>query len=346
MTAAHNTRLILNQYAKDGVHSTSCFAVDTSQKVHDASSLADGQVLVKVDSLSIDPHLRIFMSDPESKGEAGYRFPLGQPISGIGAGVVVASKSTQFTVGDAVRSDNVPWEAYAVLSDSQLVKLPKSSLPLSSFIGVLGMPSFTAYLGVVVVGRPKAGETLLVSAASGAVGQVVIQLAKARGLRVVGVAGSDEKVAYAKSLGADEAFNYKTCGDYAQAIKKAAPEGIDIFFDGVGGELLDAALLNINERARIVVCGSMTTYGADRSKLYGVKNTDLLIEKEAIMQGILYLKHSGTKVEEEFYEEVSHLVEQGKIQFKVDERPGLESASQALVDLFSGNNFGKLIVKV
>ncbi|KAJ1962843.1 hypothetical protein GGI12_002414 [Dipsacomyces acuminosporus] len=351
MSTTYNTRLILSQYAKADVHSASCFTLDTSQQVPDGSSLAPGQVLVKVDSLSIDPHLRIYISEPApgSEGASGAHssHPLGQPIKGIAVGVVVASNSAKLSAGDRVRGDNIPWEEYAVLSDDQLAKLPGDNKhPLSDYIGVLGMPAFTAYIGLIAVGKPKTGETVLVSSASGAVGQLVIQLAKARGLRVVGIAGSDEKVALIKSLGADAAFNYKATSDYAQAIRDAAPEGIDVFFDGVGGKILDAALLNINDNARIVVCGSMSTYGADRSHIYGVKNTDLLIVKEATMKGILYFKHYGTKVETDFYEEVSQLVEQGKISLKMDERQGLANAAQALADLFSGNTFGKAIVKV
>ncbi|KAJ2890751.1 hypothetical protein GGI21_006067, partial [Coemansia aciculifera] len=237
-SANSNTRVVLRNYALEGTHSAECFIVDSSQPIPDGSSLADGQVLVQVSALSVDPHQRLFISAPKetiastSSTKSAFLYPLGQPIFGIGVGTVVASNSTAFAIGDQVRSEGMPWQAYAVLADSQLIKLPTSDVDLSSHVGVFGMAAFTAYIGVVSAGKPKAGETILISAASGAVGQVAVQLAKARGLRVVGIAGSDDKIEHVKSLGADAVINYKTCGrDLAAAIAKAAPEGIDIYYD-------------------------------------------------------------------------------------------------------------------
>ncbi|KAJ2548261.1 hypothetical protein EV175_004896, partial [Coemansia sp. RSA 1933] len=268
------------------------------------------------------------------------------PISSIGVGKVVASASPMFQPGDQIRSEQFPWEKYAVLSDSEIMPIPVSDRPLTDYIGVLGMPSFTAYLGLVGVGAPTAGETLLVSAASGAVGQIAVQLGKARGLKVIGIAGSDEKAAYIKDIGADEALNYKTCGDYVQAIKRLAPSGIDIYFDNVGGELLDAVLLNLNTHARVIICGSMATYATNKANISGVKNLDTVITKEVSLKSIFYLPHMGTPIEDDFVREMSRLVEEDKIKFKLDVRDGLEKAPQALVDLFTGANFGKVIVTV
>ncbi|KAJ2330304.1 hypothetical protein GGI00_003773 [Coemansia sp. RSA 2681] len=347
-SANTNTRVVLRNYVPEGTHSAECFAVDNSQPIPDGSSLADGQVLVQVSALSVDPHQRLFISAPKEESASGspaFLYPLGQPIFGIGVGTVVASKSTAYAVGDQVRSEGMPWQAYAVLAESQLTKLPVSDIGLSSHVGVYGMAAFTAYIGVVTAGKPKAGETILISAASGAVGQVAVQLAKARGLRVVGIAGSDDKIEHVKSLGADAVINYKTCGDLAAAIAKAAPEGIDIYYDNVGGETLDAALLCLNTFARVVACGSMSTYGAEQCKMHGIVNMPSIIVKQVTIQGIYYLPHYGTQRETDFLQEMAQLVEQGKITFKVDERIGLESAPQALADLFAGKNFGKLIVK-
>ncbi|KAJ2825201.1 hypothetical protein IWW50_002956 [Coemansia erecta] len=346
MAAPPNTRVVLQAYAPSDVHSTSYFTIDRSQRVPEASSLQPGQVLVKTEALSIDPHHRLYIDAPHESGPAAeFTYPLGQPIFGVGVAAVVASSSSRFSAGDWVRAEELPWQAYAVLPEAALTKLPKSAAPLADYIGVLGMPAFTAYLGTVVVGQPRVGETLLVSAAAGAVGQMVVQLAKARGLRVVGVAGSHEKAAHVESIGADAVINYKTCGDFAQAITDAAPGGVDIYFDNVGGEFLDAALLNLNTHARVVLCGSMSTYAADKSKIAGIKNLDTVIVKEVTLRSIFYQLHLGTDVEAAFLEEMERLQAAGQIQFKTDERQGLESAPQALVDLFTGRNFGKLIVR-
>ncbi|KAJ1644658.1 hypothetical protein LPJ64_003700 [Coemansia asiatica] len=347
-----NTRIVLREYLPRGVISESYFSVDKSQAVPDADSLASEQILVSVGALSMDPHLRLFItaSDPDkppSPSGPHSLHPLGEAMSSIGVGTVVASKSKKFKVGDRVRATATPWQQFAVFHDHLVEKLPgDETVALEDYIGVLGMPAFTAYLGVVTLGQAKAGETLLVSAASGAVGQMVVQLAKARGLTVVGVAGSDQKTAYVSKIGADAVLNYKTCGDFEQAIRSVAPQGIDIYFDSVGGEFLDAALLNLNARARVILCGSMTTFGADKSTVKGVKNLDSLIMKEVVMRGLFYQPHVGTQAEADFIEEASQLVKQGAIHFKTDVREGLESAPQALADLYSGNNFGKLIIRL
>ncbi|KAJ1943704.1 hypothetical protein EC988_006169, partial [Linderina pennispora] len=254
--------------------------------------------------------------------------------------------SDRFQPGDIVRSDQFRWADYTVVDEKALDKMPSNDVPPSTYLGIHGMTSFTAYIGVAHFGKTKQGETLLVSAASGAVGQIVVQLAKARGARVVGVAGSDEKVEYVKSLGADAVINYKTCSDFDKAIKEAAPEGIDVYFDNVGGEFLDAVLLNLNFGARVVLCGTMSTNGLDRSKVYGVKNLDLLVTKNITINTLFYALLSGSQVETDFIAEVSELAEQGKIQLKMDVRNGLESAAPALMDQFQGKNFGKVIVKL
>ncbi|KAJ1738529.1 hypothetical protein LPJ68_005476 [Coemansia sp. RSA 1086] len=341
-----NTRVVLQSYAPKDMHSPSLFSIDDSQAVPDAATLQPNQVLVKAEALSIDPHQRRFIDVPDSSNKAAYsfRYPLGKPIVGIGAGTVVASASSQFSVGDWVRSERFPWQSYAVLADQDLVKLLKTTASIIDHVGVLGMPAFTAFLGIALVGQPKAGETMLVSAAAGAVGQVAVQLGKARGLRVVGVAGSDDKVEYVKHLGADEVINYRTCGDFVHAIKQAAPEGIDIYFDNVGGEFLDAALLTLNTHARVAICGSISTYASDKSKIAGIKNLDTIIVKQVTLRSFHYQPHLGTPTETDFLEEMAQLVAANRIQFKLDLRKGLASAPQALADLFSGRNFGKLIV--
>ncbi|KAJ2850389.1 hypothetical protein IWW36_001941 [Coemansia brasiliensis] len=342
-----NTRVVLQSYAPKDVHSPSLFSVDDSQAAPDVAALQQNQVLVKAEALSIDPHQRRFIDIPDSSNKAAYqfRYPLGKPIVGIGAGIVVASTSSQFSAGDWVRSEQFPWQTYAVFADQDVVKLPKTTASIVDHIGVFGMPAFTAFLGITLAGQPKAGETMLVSAAAGAVGQVVVQLGKARGLRVIGVAGSDDKIEYVKRLGADGVINYRTCGDFVHAIKQAAPEGIDIYFDNVGGEFLDAALLTLNVHARVALCGSISTYASDKSKIAGIKNLDAIIVKQVTLRSFHYQPHLGTPIETDFLEEMAQLVAANQMQFKLDQREGLASAPQALADLFSGRNFGKLIVR-
>ncbi|KAJ2451191.1 hypothetical protein EV183_003775 [Coemansia sp. RSA 2336] len=327
-----NTRVVLQSYAPKDVHSPSLFSIDDSQTVPDAATLQPNQVLVKAEALSIDPHQRRFIDVPDSSNKTAHRFryPLGEPIVGIGAGTVVASTSSQFSVGDWVRSEQFPWQEYAVFADQHLVKLPKTAASIVDHVGVFGMPAFTAFLGITLVGQPKAGETMLVSAAAGAVGQVAVQLGKARGLRVVGVAGSDDKVEYVNRLGADKTINYRTCGDFVHAIKQAAPEGIDIYFDNVGGEFLDAALLTLNPHARVALCGSISTYASDKSKIAGIKNLDTIIVKQVTLRSFHYQPHLGTPIEADFLEEMAQLVAANRMQFKLDLRQALDQYIQLL----------------
>ncbi|KAJ2375646.1 hypothetical protein IW150_002433 [Coemansia sp. RSA 2607] len=270
-----------------------------------------------------------------------------QPLEGRGIGIVMASTSPKFSKGDMVTSAAFKWENYFVSSDGPLTKIPTDSgiLP-ANYLGVLGMPSFTAYVGLVHLCKAKAGETILVSAASGAVGQMVVQLAKARGLRVIGAAGSDEKVNFVKSLGADVVFNYKTCGSLQETVKKAAPQGIDIYFDNVGGEILDVALRSMRFFGRIAACGMISQYNATPETAYHIKNLGNVVTKKVTIYGYIVSDYFAKPVYKEFIEEVADRFKHGDIQYKLDEVSGLENAPQALLDLFDGKNFGKRVVKV
>ncbi|KAJ2602920.1 hypothetical protein GGF40_000408 [Coemansia sp. RSA 1286] len=309
------------------------------------SSLKPNQVLIRTLYLSCDPYFRGRLTGTRDSYVAS--FEPGKPIEGLGVGVVEASTSPKFSDGDLVTGGAFLWETRFVSDDSALTKVPANTgISPANYLGVLGMPSFTAYVGLVSLCSPKAGETVLVSAASGAVGQMVVQLAKARGLRVVGAAGSDDKVEFIKGLGADAAFNYKTCGDLQSAIKKAAPGGIDIYFDNVGGEFLDVALKNMRPFGRIAACGMISQYNTTPETAYQLKNIVNIVPKKVSIFGYIVTDYYAKPDYKNFIDEVSAKLQEGKVSYKLDEVVGLENAPQALLDLFEGKNFGKRVVKV
>ncbi|ORX71203.1 putative oxidoreductase [Linderina pennispora] len=346
MTSARSiTRVLANKYSPSGAPSLDNFKV-MSAPAPTKDSLKENQVLVRSLYLSVDPYQRGRLIGTTNSYVP--RYELNKPISNHGVAVVEASASADVAEGDIVYIRGAPWETKSVVDVAAVRKLPTGTIDNArDFVTVFGMPSFTAFVGLTTIGKPKAGETILVSSASGAVGQIVVQLAKARGLRVVGVAGSEDKIELVKSIGADTAFNYKTSDNFVASIKQAAPEGIDIYFDNVGGEFLDAALANINTGARIVSCGMISQYNAKSAdEAYGLKNTFNILTKTATFQGILVGKYYGTPTEDEFMAEVGKLYKEGKLQYRIDETTGLENAPQAILNLFDGKNFGKSVVKV
>ncbi|KAJ2510788.1 hypothetical protein H4217_007693, partial [Coemansia sp. RSA 1939] len=309
------------------------------------NQLKNNQVLLRPLYYSVDPYQRGRITGTKDSYVDSY--VAGQTITNYLVGEVVASTSTGYKEGDIVLHDSGKWESEYIVNAKELSKpQPKTKVDPIDFVGVLSMPSYTAYYGTIVIGKPKAGETILVSSASGAVGQMAVQIAKARGLKVVAVAGSDDKVEFVKSLGADVAFNYKTCGDYTEAIKKAAPQGIDIYYDNVGGPFLDGALANINIHVRIIVCGAITQYNlSSPDQVYGVKNFTRILVQKATVQGFIVFEHYNDQAHNEFFNKVSKLYKEGKIQYKVDVTEGLANAPRALINLYEGKNFGKTIVK-
>ncbi|KAJ2159808.1 hypothetical protein GGF46_002748 [Coemansia sp. RSA 552] len=341
---ANNTIVSLVRNVPMGAPAPSDFKVTTGP-APTKDSLKDNELLIRTLYLSCDPYMRGRISGrTDSYVES---FAPGKPITGLGVGVVEASTSADFKEGDAVVGGVFQWETRFVTGTAGITKIPTSGgVALSNFLGVLGMPSFTAHYGFVTLCKPKAGETVLVSAAAGAVGQMVVQLAKVRGMRVIGVAGSDEKVKYVEGLGADVVFNYKTCGSLEEAIKKAAPEGLDIYFDNVGGELLDVTLKHMKPGGRVSECGMISQYNATAESAYHIKNLAYVVMKKLTIYGFIVSDHYSTPAYTQFIEEVSGLLKEGKIKYKVDEVVGIENGPQALLDLLEGKNFGKRIIKV
>ncbi|KAJ2039820.1 hypothetical protein H4S04_008033 [Coemansia sp. S16] len=344
MSSSTITRISLPSHVRGGFVKLADFKIEQVSSPR-KDQLTDNQVLLRPIYYSIDPYQRGRIAGV--KGSFIESYSEGTTITNILVATVVASASADYQAGDLVIDNDGKWETEYITEARAISKAPTHySAEPKDHVGVLGMAAFSAYVGAIVLAKPKAGETILVSSASGGVGQMVVQLAKARGLRVVGVAGSDDKVEFVKSIGADVAFNYKTCGNYAEAIKTAAPEGIDIWFDNVGGEYLDAALAHINTHARIIICGAITQYNlSSPDERYGVKCLTSVLIKKATIHGFIIDEYYDTPTHVAFYEEVSQLYRAGKITYRLSETEGLESAPQAFLDLFTGKNFGRSIVK-
>jgi len=300
-----------------------------------------GAILVKNLYLSCDPFMRGRMRD--FQGSYIPPFVPGQALEGFGVYKVIDSENSDFKPGDLF-SGLTGWEEYSLICrPQQFRKIQQDNIPLSYHVGLLGMPGFTAYVGFFEVCSPKKGEYVFVSAASGAVGQLVGQLAKLHGCHVVGSAGTSKKVDLLKNkLGFDEAFNYKEELDLDATLKRYFPQGIDIYFDNVGGEMLDAALLNMRINGRIAVCGAVSQQSL--SKPQGIHNLYSLIIKSIKMQG--FLQHNYLHLYPRFMEHVISYYKQGKIFYIEDMNEGLESAPAALAGLFSGKNVGKQVIRV
>ncbi|KAL5096050.1 hypothetical protein RYX36_000377 [Vicia faba] len=301
-------------------------------------------ILVKNLYLSCDPYMRGRMRD--FHGSYIHPFLPSHALEGFGVSKVIASDNPNFKAGDFI-SGFTGWEEYSIISltkAQQLRKIePHHHIPLSFHLGLLGMPGLTAYAGFYEVCTPKSGEYVFVSAASGAVGQLVGQLAKLHGCYVVGSAGSKQKVELLKEkLGFDEAFNYKEELDLDAALKRYFPQGIDIYFDNVGGDMLDAALLNMNIHGRIAVCGMISQ--STVSNPNGIRNLTSLIYKRIRMEG--FLQSDYLHLFPKFLEQVSSFYKQGKIVYFEDMNEGLESAPAAFVGLFHGKNVGKQVIRV
>ncbi|GJJ72233.1 hypothetical protein EMPS_04590 [Entomortierella parvispora] len=325
------------EYPVAGEH----FEVQTKE-LH--ANLKDKDVLLRNLYISLDPYMRGRMRDTNKSYTAG--FVLGQPMNGSGVSEVIESKNDAFPVGSIV-TGMVDWSEYSVATGAQGLRIipdgRNSKIPLSSHIGVLGMPGMTAYSSLQIIGQPKAGETIFISAASGAVGQLVGQIAKRQGLRVVGSAGSDEKVAYLlNDLKFDAAFNYKK-GVILENLEKCAPEGVDIYYENVGGETLEAALEVMNNHGRIVACGMISAY--NNPNPYGIKNLMHIIAKRLTMRGFI-VSDFAAQCAADFARDVGGWLVNKEIIYKEDVAVGIDSTPEAFIGMLNGKNFGKQVVKI
>ncbi|PGH00639.1 hypothetical protein AJ79_08155 [Helicocarpus griseus UAMH5409] len=298
---------------------------------------------------SFDPYMRGRMRDPSVKSYAP-PFELGKPINSRSIAKVLKSNNSKYKEGDLVVG-YLPVQDYVTIPEQGMAAVQPLENPLGLedvrvFLGPLGMPGLTAYSSLMEIGKPKKGETIFISAASGAVGQVVGQLAKHEGLKVIGSVGSDSKLEYIlKELGFDGGFNYKK-EKPAEALKRLAPQGIDIYYENVGGEHLEAALNAMNEFGRIVACGMISQYNLKPQDMYGVKNMFLVVSKRITIRGfIVGDKGMGDKWAKAHTENVSKWIKDGSFKPVIAETVGIENSANGLVGIFRGENFGKAVLK-
>ncbi|MFB2662664.1 NADP-dependent oxidoreductase [Shewanella mangrovisoli] len=302
-------------------------------------ALKAGEVLVKNTWMSVDPYMRGRMMDRDSYIPP---FQIDAVMDGGAIGEVVESLNPQFPVGSKV-SHISGWRS-AFISDGQdLTLLPAVNIPEQYFLGVIGMPGLTAWVGLMQIAKLKPTDTVFVSAASGAVGMVVCQIAKLNGCKVIASVGSDEKAELVQSLGVDAVINYKKVTDLTQALRDAAPNGIDVYFENVGGAHLEAALNVLNEYGRIPVCGMIADYNA-QAPVSGPSNLLAINTKKLTMQGFIVMDYFDQF--EEFIAQMAQWLQAGKVKSEETVYHGLDQAAEAFIGLFEGKNKGKMLVKL
>ena len=300
----------------------------------------DGEVLVHTNYLSVDPYMRGRMNDRASYAP---NVQIGEVMVGTVVGEVVASKNLDFQVGD-IATGGLGWQEYGVSDGNNLRKVDPTLAPISTALGILGMPGLTAYFGLLEICNPQAGETVFVSAAAGAVGSLVGQIAKIKGCRGVGSAGSDEKVDYVvDELGFDAAFNYKTTEDYGTQLAELCPDGIDAYFDNVGGAITDAVFPLINVKARISICGQISQYNLENPE-QGPRFLWHLIVKRAKIQGFLVFEFADKH--DDGLRQMAEWIQAGKLKYREEITEGFENAPGAFIGMLKGRNIGKQLVKV
>lgn len=298
----------------------------------------DGEVLCRTIYLSLDPYMRGRISGAKSYAAS---VDPGQVIVGGTVGEVLESRDPGLAKGDVVLGYD-GWQSHAVSKGGGLRKLDPKQAPVSTALGVLGMPGMTAYVGLLDIGQPKPGETVVVSAASGAVGSAVGQIAKIKGCRAVGVAGSQDKCDYVvRELGFDACVNYKK-GDLLASLKQACPSGIDVYFENVGGDVLRAVMQLLNQRARIPLCGMISEYNATEST--PGPNLRPLLFNRALIKGFIVSDHMARMGD--FIKDCGGWLRDGRLKYREDVVLGLEKAPEAFIGLLQGQNFGKLLVRV
>ena len=302
---------------------------------------AGDEVLVRNLFMSVDPYMRGRMIERKSYVPP---FQVGAALEGHAVGEVVASADSHFQPGDLVKHMK-GWREYALVNSKDLSALPPDTgVPVQAFLGVLGMPGLTAYAGLLRIGELKEGDTVFVSAAAGAVGSIVCQIARARNCTVVGSAGSDEKCAWLRQeAGIDAAINYKTCGTLTAAVAAACPKGIDVYFENVGGEHLEAAIDNMRPFGRIAMCGMIAQYNATEPQA-GPRNLIQVVGKQLKIQGFIVSSHMD--MAHDFQRDMVQWIRAGKMRWQETIVEGIEQAPQAFIKLFTGENLGKMLVRL
>ncbi|MEH7336208.1 NADP-dependent oxidoreductase [Neobacillus drentensis] len=302
--------------------------------------IVDGEVLIKSLYISVDPYMRGRMSDEKSYAKP---YEVGEPFIGGIVGQVIESKNLKFKVNSFVEG-RLEWAEYNVSNGSNIRRIKSEAAPISTALHVLGMPGLTAYFGLLHIGQPKEGETVVVSGASGAVGTIVGQIAKLKGCRVVGIAGAEEKCEFLTAeLGFDAAINYKTSPDLYKELLKACPNGIDVYFDNVGGMVTDEVMKMINFQSRIVICGQISQYNLEKPEM-GPRILGQLLKTSSMVKGFIvsdFAEHN-----KEGYTMLAKWIGEGKIKYRENVIEGFENIVDAFLGLFRGENIGKQLVKV
>lgn len=305
--------------------------------------LGQNQVLLRTVYLSLDPYMRGRMDAGPSYAKA---VQIGEVIEGGTVAEVIDSRSDLFAPGDLVLAHS-GWQTHAVLDSAGLRRLDPASAPISSALGVLGMPGFAAWLGLTEIGRPQPGETLVVAAATGPVGSAVGQMARIHGARVVGIAGGPEKVAWLRELGFDAAIDHRS-PDFGRALATAVPEGIDVYFENVGGAVWDAVFEHLNDFARVPVCGLVSQYNETEAPA-GPNMAPALMKainvKRLLVRGFTQ-RDFGAEYFDAFLQDATAWVAEGRLRAREDVIDGLENAPEAFLGMLAGRNFGKLLVRV
>jgi NADPH-dependent curcumin reductase CurA len=299
-----------------------------------------GQILIRTTWMSVDPYMRGRMRDRPSYIAP---FKVGEALEGAAVGVVERSADDRFKPGDLVGHFS-GWRDYAVVDAASASKIDATAAPEPAWLGPLGVPGFTAYVGLERIGELKAGETIFISAAAGAVGSMAVQIAKAKGARVVASAGGEAKAAWLRDeLGADAVIDYKAADDLAAALAEAAPQGIDVYFDNVGGDHLDAALANARDHARFVICGMIAGYN-DEGVADAARNLARIVINRLSLRGFIVLDHYD--LQPRFTAEMTRWIAEGRIKWRETVVDGLDNAPGAFLGLFSGDNIGKMLVRL
>jgi len=313
---------------------------DFKYRDDDMPQIGSDEILLKTTYVSVDPYLRGRMRDAKSYAAP---FELQKPISSGIIAEVTESNHAGFSKGDFVYG-LLEWKEYQKSDGKGLLKVDPAKAPLSAYLGILGMTGLTAYFGLSEIGKPMKGETLVVSGAAGAVGSVAGQIGKIMGCRVVGIAGTDEKVDLLKSkFGFDAGINYNTTKNMKEAIAAVCPDGVDLYFDNVGGAVTDGVLANINKFARLIICGSISVYN-ETSEPVGPRVESVLVKNSALMQGFIVGNYAS-----KFPEAMGHLtnwLKEGKLTYTETIVEGFDLIPQAFIGLFEGKNNGKMIVKI
>ena len=329
---SQNTQILLKRQS-EGVP----VAADFEAKTSPMPAPAEGELLCETVYLSLDPYLRGKISGRHLSGAI---LP-GDLMAGEAISRVVKSEHADFAPGDLIMA-HTGWQSYSTPSATEVRRVDPSLAPLSTFLGVLGMPGLTAYAGLLRLGEPVEGDTVLVSAASGAVGSMVGQIAMQKGCRAIGIAGAAEKCAWVKdTAGFDDCVSYKT-GDLREQLDASSPDGFDLYFDNVGGDTLQAAMERLRLGARVILCGLMAQYNT--TEMPPGPNPAWIIKARATVRGMVVYDHEDLR--ETFVEEVSGWLREGKIQYLEDRTSGLENAAEAFSKLMRGDNVGKAIVVV